>query len=228
MSFEKPAKKARKKKRTAPRAKVIARTSDPAASPAVWTEEDLHGALASKPEPNPTDIKTDTQTPFDWVELFPQGISVTTNLARPVLILKDKTGSQVLPVWMDAIDAGVAIAEGTEGSGASPHAVTRKIMDAFGWKLEACVFVDLIGHHQFVHVGFSGVVAGADAPKKTVRLRAGEAMSFCLQGGARFFATKAYMARCRDLNVDLLKFESTLVHGQGHDISLEKKNPYLM
>lgn len=163
-----------------------------------------------------------------WVELFPHGISISSSLGRPVLILKDKAGAEVLPVWMQPLDAGVAIAELSHSAGATPHMVTRRLLEALNLKLESCTFVELIGHHQFVNLTLRG-----EDQVTTLRVRADEAMSFCLQGHARFFSTRALMARCRSLDVDLSKLEQNLVHGQLPQLTAEmeissKKHPYVM
>ena len=165
----------------------------------------------------------------EWIELFPNGISVGSTIGRPVLILKDQAGAEVLPVWMHPLDAGVAVAELSQaGNGASPHLVSRKLMEALSLSLDSCVFIDLVGHHQFVHLTFRG-----ETEHKTVRVRADEAMSFCLQSKARFYSTRPYMARCRDLDADLAKFENNLAQGLLPDLQEEleissKKHPYVM
>ena len=173
-------------------------------------------------------ILDDAHSFATWVELFPHGISVGSALGRPVLILKDQAGTEVLPVWMQPLDAGVALAELSHSSSATPHAVTRRLLETLGLKVESCAFVDLIGHHQFVNLTLRG-----ENQVKTLRARADEAMSFCLQARARFFCAKTLMARCRSIDADLSKLEQNLVHGQIPQLTAEieissKKQPYMM
>jgi hypothetical protein len=174
-----------------------------------------------------SEAKTDSDPA--WVELFPAGISFGTGVGRPVLILKDQNNIDVLPVWMHPIDAAVGLSELSTGSGTTPHAVTRKVFEAIGLKVESCTFVELIGHHQFVLLRFKG------SKKLTaLRVRADEAMSFCLQGKVRFFSTKEFMARCRDMDQDLSVLEETMGRGghtSGQFVDPEtdsKKHPYVM
>jgi len=185
----------------------------------------------------------------EWVELFPHGISVGSDIGRPVLVLKDRNGIEVLPVWMHPLDAGVALAELSNSSGISPHAVTRRVLESLNVRLESCTFVDLVGHHQFVQLALEplnadlqmadfanakmGVKSATLASKKMLRVRADEAMSFCLQARARFFSTKAYMLRCRTLDTDLTHLEQNLTSGQAPGLKTEieissKKHPYVM
>lgn len=166
---------------------------------------------------------------LEWIELFPQGISVGSTVGRPVLILKDKHGVEVLPVWMSPLDAGVALADLSHGSvGSSPHSLARRILEALDVVIESCVFDELVGHHQFVQVNFKG-----NPRLKCLRLRADEAMSFCLQARARFYSTRPYMARCRDMDADLASFEHSLAEGVLPALETEmeigsKKHPYMM
>ena len=181
--------------------------------------------------------KSESTTPKtdEPIELFPHGISVTTPLGRPVLVLKDKASIEVLPVWMQPLDAGVALAELSHGSGATPHAVTRRLFEALDLKLESCTFVDVVGHHQFVDLVFNKASIEGVQPVVTrlERVRADEAMSFCLQARAHFFSTRAFMARCRDLDVDISKLETNLSNGLLPELKSEmemssKKQPYVM
>lgn len=180
----------------------------------------------------------------EWIELFPHGISVGSSLGRPVLILKDHSALDVLPVWMNSLDAGVVLADLANGSsGASPHVLTRRILDAVNLSVDSCTFVELIGHHQYVllklkptktdSVSVPGPSTASGWNEKTLRIRAEDAMSFCLQSRARFFSTRAYMARCRDLDADLSRLEKGLAAGvlpgfQGEREFSSKKHPYVM
>lgn len=168
--------------------------------------------------------------PAENVELFPHGISVGSTVGRPVLILKDKAMIEVLPVWMHPLDAGVALAELSQGSGASPHSVTKRVLEMAGLSLTACVFVEIIGHHQFIDLVFSNP-QGVETNR--LRVRADEAMSFCLQARAKFFSSKDFMLRCRALDADLTSLEHNLNEGQLPGLQAEmenssKKHPYVM
>lgn len=164
----------------------------------------------------------------EWVELFPSGIAIASHLGRPLLILKDKHESEVLPVWMHPLDAGVALAELTDGSGLTPHAVTKKLLEHLAVRVESCTFVELIGHHQYVQLNLAGA-----AEKRALKIRADEAMSFCLQAKTQFFANRRFMAQCRSLNAELGQLEHHLATGHLQSLKKElesssKKHPYVM
>jgi hypothetical protein len=164
----------------------------------------------------------------EWIELFPNTMQVSTALGRPILIFKDRSGAEVLPVWMLPLDAGLVLAELSQGAGNSPHAVTRRVLQVAEMQLETCAFTEIVGHHQFVEMSFQ-------TPKgiKTLRSRADESMSFCLQARAKFISTRSFMAQCRNLDADLAQLEQSLVQGQAPELLAEmekssKKHPFVM
>lgn len=174
--------------------------------------------------------RTEGGRKIEWIELFPSGIAVETAVGRPVLILKDATGDEVLPVWMEPLDAGVALYEMSKQTGATPHAVARNLLRSLELELATCTFSELNGHQQYVQIGFRGALSEKMEP---LRVRASEAMSFCLQAKARFFSTSSYMARCRELDAQLGQLESGIENAASgtHPSELEissKKHPYVM
>jgi hypothetical protein len=160
----------------------------------------------------------------DWIELFPSGIEVENSLGRPVLVLKDRSGNEVLPVWISPIDAGMALADMSKSTSVSPHVVTGKILEAIGLKADTCSFVDLVGHHQFVQLSFKPVESKRKKAPVVIRLRADEAMSYCMASKARFFSTKAHMTRCRALDSELSHMGNGLVEGSLPSLQSDLEN----
>jgi bifunctional DNase/RNase len=169
-----------------------------------------------------------TVKPVEWIELFPQGIALATEVGRPVLLLKNDAGTETLPVWLNHLDAGLALAEFSQGNGVSPHNVSRKILSSMNVKVVECRINELSGHHQFAELKMTG------NPNQTVlRVRADEAMSFVLQNGAKIFSTRPFMEKCRNAQVELENFEQGIVSGKlgGFQVRPEissKKFPYMM
>lgn len=136
----------------------------------------------------------------EWIEVFPYGLVVSQDHARPVMIFKDQSQRRVLPVWMSPVDAGVAVSQsGGHLTDASPHHLTANVFKLLEIKLERCFFKELRGHYQIVELHFSG-----DPRIAKVEARADEAISFCLNQGAQFFATVDFMERCRILEGEML------------------------
>ena len=132
----------------------------------------------------------------DWIELFPYGVSLSFDEARPFLILKDDSESEVLPVWMSALDAGMAVAESdVTSTHQDAHKLSALILKKFELQVKDCRFIDIQGHHQFVEIS----VQGPDSLEK-ITVRADEAMSYCLSAKARFFAKRSLMLASRRLN----------------------------
>ena len=183
----------------------------------------LEGAIAPSAQPEVQ----------DFIELFPSGIAIASEMGRPILILKDKSGDNVMPVWMHPLDAGVALAGLQDSTGLSPHIASKKILSAVGLKVDTCTFVELVGHHQYVQVQLR---PAGESPRETgvsFKVRADEVMSFCIQAGARFFSTKDMMTRCLRVNADMGTIEQGFAKGHLSALQNEmeissKKFPYVM
>ncbi len=65
----------------------------------------------------------------NWLELEPWGVSMTGGKARPLLLLREKAGDRILPVWLSHLDAGISLTQGTLRTGsASPHDLTFQLL----------------------------------------------------------------------------------------------------
>ncbi|WP_373997528.1 bifunctional nuclease family protein [Bdellovibrio bacteriovorus] len=135
----------------------------------------------------------------DLVQLFPYGLSVTTDATRPFLLLKDEAHVYTLPVAVSPIDAGVALSQNNKVvAESSPHKFTALLLQSLGIEIKQAVFVEIKGSHQYVRLYISGHPA-----TNSVKLRADEAMSLCLYLQVPLFATKNFIGRSRILNAEI-------------------------
>lgn len=135
----------------------------------------------------------------DLVQLFPYGLSVTTDASRPFLLLKDEAHQYTLPVAVSPIDAGVALAQSNKAIlESSPHKFTALLLQSIGVEIKQAVFVEIKGFHQFLRLYISG------SPNlSSLKLRSDEAMSLCLYLGVPLFATKNFIGRSRVMSAAL-------------------------
>jgi len=144
-------------------------------------------------------LKADTE----WIELEPYGVTTGADQGRPVMLFRSLMNEAVLPVWLSPIDAGIAISQYHVASPAlSPHDLTLKVMTELGVKLDRCEFTELKGHHQYVELYFKG-----HRRFKQLTCRADQAISFCLQAKARFFARREYIKSCREVDTQMARLE---------------------
>ena len=135
----------------------------------------------------------------EWLEIFPYGMSVSPDGSRPILIFKDKSEKQVLPVWLSPLDAGLAMQTSPNSKLThTPHELSYKILNTLGVKLTKCLFVDIKGQHQFVELHFEG----SDLLKK-IKVRADDAMSYCLGVKPEFYCTKEHIKKCREMDMKI-------------------------
>lgn len=127
------------------------------------------------------------------IEIFPYGVTMGADRSRPVMLFRDGKSDVVVPVWLSPLEAGIAITQNHTSQGGSPHGLGLAMVKALNLQVEKCVFVEMKGSHQFVDVHFSG-----SRKLKVLRLRAEQAVSFCLQAKVRFYCTRAFVVACRD------------------------------
>lgn len=155
------------------------------------------------------------------IELEAFGLTSGMDKARPVMLFREKGGDAVLPVWLSPLDAGIALTQhNAQMFTMSPHEVTMEALKQLGVKLEECHFNDLRGHQQYVELRFSG-----SRKLKTMQARADHAVSFCLQAKARFFCTRGYLERCREVEVEMGQMQTQMSVSK-HD-SRRSRNFYL-
>lgn len=144
-------------------------------------------------------IEEETFHQKDLVQLFPYGLSVTTDVNRPFLLLKDETQQWTLPVGITPLDAGVVLAQSNKMNlESSPHKFLLMLMQSLQIQVKQAVFVEIKGAHQYVRLYLSG-----HPQMSTVKLRADEAMSVCLYLDVPLFATKSFIGRSRHLVTEI-------------------------
>jgi bifunctional DNase/RNase len=152
------------------------------------------------------------------IELEPFGVTGGMDKARPVMLFREKGGESVLPVWMSPLDAGIALAQHNNQSVASsPHDIALHALTVLKVQPESCHFSELKGHMQYADVTFTG-----SKKLKSVRARADHAVSFCLQSKVRFFCTREYLKKCREVEAELL-----VVKGKHSSDVRRNRNAYL-
>src|SRR5690606_17846954 len=124
-----------------------------------------------------------------WIEVFPFGVAFGVDRSRPVVLFKDEKEERTFPVWSNHMDAGIALFQDrAPAASASPHALTWKILEPLGVKLESCLFTEVRGHHQYMELKFSG------HPKlKSIHQRSDEALSFVLAAQTRFYCRPEFI-----------------------------------
>ncbi|MGZ3722441.1 MAG: bifunctional nuclease family protein [Bdellovibrionales bacterium] len=152
------------------------------------------------------------------LELEPFGVTGGMDKARPVMLFREKNGEAVLPVWLSPLDAGIALTQhNTSAIASSPHDVTLHVLSELGVKAETCHFSEVRGHMQYAEVTFSG-----SKKLKTVKSRADHAVSFCLQAKVKFYCTREFLEKCREVDAEI----GQLAAKSKHDMR-RNRNAYL-
>ena len=135
----------------------------------------------------------------ETIELEAFGLTSGMDKARPVMLFREKNGEAILPVWLSPLDAGIALTQhNSQAFTMSPHEVTLAALKQLGVSLSECHFTELKGHQQYVDLKFTG-----SRKLKTMHARADHAISFCLQARSKFYCTRGYLQKCRDIEAEI-------------------------
>lgn len=154
------------------------------------------------------------------IELEPLGIAPSMEVSRPLMLFREIDGSRVLPVWLSHLDAGIAVIQAhSKSKDPSPHQFTRDLLQALQMELEACVFEEVVGHHQFVRVHFGG-----SRKVKELKTRADHVISLCLHTGCRFFTTVEVLKKSQDVDTEMTQTATSL---KAAPVLARNPHPYL-
>ena len=138
----------------------------------------------------------------DLHPLEPLGISIGPDSLRPILLLKSTLNSQILPVGLSPLEAGITLGQSTQTqSPIHTHRVLQDLLGTLGWSMERAVFCEIKGPHQKVKIYFSNKKGSAESLELV--FRADEAMSVCLHLSVPLFAPMAFIRASRELTSDL-------------------------
>lgn len=123
-------------------------------------------------------------------EVFPFGVTLGLDVSRPILIFRSRDEDRVVPIALSTVEAGLAVWSESDGS---PHALAIKVLEDSGLKVTKCTFIALHEHEPFVEVEFRRV----GERKQKLRLRADQAVSYCLHARVRFYCSMEFFRQNR-------------------------------
>lgn len=141
----------------------------------------------------------------DLIRLLPFGLSVSQDGGRPFLLLKDEKGVHTLPVAVNPLEAGVALSQSNHTLPPStPHRFSSLMLKSLDIELLQCVFVQIKGAHQYVRVYFRG-----HKSLNSLKVRADEAMSFCLHQAIPIYATLDFINKSKVMSAEIQDMNQT-------------------
>lgn len=147
----------------------------------------------------------------ELIRLEPFGVSLTQDPNRPTLLLKDQSGQHVLPVLLTPMEAGLTIQHSNKSlPPTSPHRAAERLLDTLNIKIERCVFVEIKNRLQYVRLFMEN-----HPTHGSIKLRADECMSLCLHLGVSIYATAAFMAKSKIMNVEVEETKRALMLNPG-------------
>lgn len=168
---------------------------------------------------------SDTEEVFhdrDLVELKPIGLSLAHDLQKPFLLFRDLQDKKTLPVSISPLEAGMFLAHSQGNAlhkGATPHRFLIQLMEMFDVKIQRCVFVQIQPDAQYVRLYIVG-----HPTISSLKLRADEVMSVCLQFEVPIFATQKFIQNSLVLKSQTMRAEDMVKN----IIQVQTSQRYLM
>lgn len=160
-------------------------------------------------------------SPKDLIRLKPYGLSVSTDFARPFLLLKDDKHEFTLPVAVNPMEAGVALSQANKSlAPTTPHRFTEALLVSLNMQIERAVFVEIKGHFQYVRLYLKN-----HPTEDSIKVRADEVMSLCLHLEIPIFASKEYITKSRVMNAEMDDMNADI---KAQPSILQKIHPYVM
>ncbi len=154
-----------------------------------------------------------------WLELEPWGVSVGVDEPRPSLLFRVAGTEQVIPIFVSASEAAVVLSR-NQAQQSSPHGASLLMLTHLGYKASECRFVEIQGHHVYVEVTLTPLKK--TKKKQVIKARVDQALSFCLESGAKFLCQESLLRKMRDIKLDM---DSMMTHCFVGPLQDEKKRP---
>lgn len=157
----------------------------------------------------------------DLIELFPYGLSLSNDAARPFIILRDKTNELSLPVPINQLEAGVALSLSAQAlPPVSIHSFSQRLLESLDIKLTRCLFVEIKGVHQYVRLYMDG-----HPQYQSLKFRADEILSLCFHQKVPMFATRDFINRSKVMSAEIAGLAQGIQNNPG---TMIKTHNYLM
>lgn len=157
----------------------------------------------------------------DLIEMQPYGVSLAQDIQRPFLLLKNEKENLTLPVALNNLEAGIALSQSNKQIPEStPHRFTEKLLESLNIQISKCVFCEIKGHSQYVRLHFDN-----HPQYGSLKLRAEECMSLCLQLGTPFYATRDFVQKSKVMSAEIEGLSKGI---KLHSELQVRTHPYLM
>lgn len=125
------------------------------------------------------------------IELEVYGLVVGPYQGRPLLLLKDKVGDNILPVGISEVEAQI-LAHGSDRTD-GPHGPSLGVLKDLGVRISRANFTEMRGNRQVLEIH----VSKADGVDSVIESFAENSISFCLGHKAPLFASQKFIDQCR-------------------------------
>jgi bifunctional DNase/RNase len=129
------------------------------------------------------------------LELQVYGLVVGPHQPRPMLLMKEKLGGQLLPIALNTLEAQVLAFGSDRPEG--PLGSTWELLKALSAQIQKCQFREIRRGRQVLEIYVTGPSSTAGSMTQMIETFAESSMSFALGSKAPIFATQKFIDQCR-------------------------------
>lgn len=164
--------------------------------------------------------ETEGITEKELIQVTAYCLSVGAEMGQPLLILKAVDRDMTLPIPINPLEAGVALAQSNKSvAPVSPHKVTSALLKALGMRIEKCVFTEIKNSNQYVKLFVLG-----HPQVRTLKFKAEEVLSLCLYLEVPLYTTQEFMYRSRVMVAEIDEKRRELTNNPS---LVSKNHPYM-
>lgn len=129
------------------------------------------------------------------LELQVYGLVVGPHQPRPMLLMKEKVGGQLLPVALNPLEAQILAFGSDRREG--PLGATWEIFKSLSVQIQKCQFREVRRGRQVLEIHLTAPSPTAAMTAQMIETFAESSMSFALGSKAPIFATQKFIDQCR-------------------------------
>tara|TARA_B100000745_G_scaffold222977_1_gene148829 strand:+ start:116 stop:601 length:486 start_codon:yes stop_codon:yes gene_type:complete len=159
------------------------------------------------------------------IEMTIKGLMVDPVTSMPIVILRDKTGENVLPIWVGIFEANAIASqiENVESPRPMTHDLVKNLIDNFNGEVQKIVITDLeeSTFYATIHININNKISTVDS-------RPSDAIAIALRAKAPIFAEKKIIDQAKNSDIKPQAGESERLEQWLQDLDEDSLGKYKM
>ncbi len=159
------------------------------------------------------------------IEMTIKGLMVDPVTSMPIVILRDKTGKNILPIWVGIFEANAIASqiENVETPRPMTHDLVKNLIDNFNGEVKKIVITDLeeSTFYASIHININDKISTVDS-------RPSDAIAIALRAKAPIFAEQEIIEQAKNSDIKPPAGESDRLEQWLEDLDVDSLGKYKM